>query len=257
MSPRLRVALLVLAAVVLLPGLWGVAAALPGFGSPVSPYGRAVNALLPTMRHVSNMVSAINFDVRGFDTVGEEFMLLAAVSGTVLLLRGGRGEDLADAGGRIGGRTVLPRSDAVVLVCRVCGPFTLIFGAYVALHATATPGGGFQGGVVVASGLLLIYLGEGYGRWRRLVRVPVLDALEGAGALLFVAAGLVPVAMGFAFLTNVLPFGTMKDMLSGGLMAVENAGVALAVAGGFGTVLLQFLKETRETASEAEDEAPG
>ena len=257
MSPTLRVLLLALAALVILPGFWQVATALPGFGTAASPYGQAVNALVPDLRHVSNMVSAINFDVRGFDTIGEEFMLLAAVAGTVLLLRGGRGEDRADGGGRIGGRAIVPRSEAVVLICRICGPFTFIFGVYVALHAMATPGGGFQGGVIIASSLLLIYLGEGYGRWRQLVREPVLDAVEGAGALLFVVAGIVPVAMGARFLTNVLPFGTLKDMLSGGLMLVENAGVTLAVAGGFGTVLLEFMEETRATASEIADEEQG
>ena len=257
MNPKLRVLLLALAALVILPGFWSVATALPGFGTAVSPYGQAVNALLPDLRQVSNMVSAINFDVRGFDTIGEEFMLLAAVAGTVLLLRGGRGEDRADGAGRIGGRAIVPRSDAVVLICRICGPFTFIFGIYVALHAMATPGGGFQGGVIIASSLLLIYLGEGYGRWRQLVRERVLDAVEGGGALLFAVAGLVPVAMGFRVLTNVLPFGTLKDMLSGGLMLVENAGVTLAVAGGFGTVLLEFMEETRATTSEIADEDQG
>ncbi|WP_237477839.1 MnhB domain-containing protein [Lichenibacterium dinghuense] len=250
MSPRLRLALLILAGLAILPGAAHVIGALPPFGHPVAVYGQSVNALLPELRHVSNMVTAINFDVRGFDTVGEEFMLLAAVAGTVLLLRGGRGEDRVDVGGRIGGRPVSPRSDAVVLLCRICGPFTFIFGVYVALHATVTPGGGFQGGVVIASALLLIYIGEGYGRWRQLVRVPVLDAVEGAGALLFVAAGLLPVAMGLAFLTNVLPLGTLGDMMSGGLMLVENAGVTLAVAGGFATVLIEFMEETRATDSE-------
>ena len=63
--------------------------------------------------------------------------------------------------------------------------------------------------------------------------------------------------MGARFLTNVLPFGTIKDMLSGGLMIVENAGVTLAVAGGFGTVLLEFMEETRATESEIEAEDQG
>ncbi len=255
MSPRLRAALLALAGLAVLPGVWRVAGALPPFGTPTSPYGQAVNALLPDLRHVSNMVSAVNFDVRGFDTVGEEFMLLAAVAGTVLLLRGGRGEDRADAGGHLPGRALAARADAVVLVCRFFGPLTLIFGLYVALHATTSPGGGFQGGVIVASGLLLVYLGEGYAAWRALVRVSMLDAIEGGGALLFVLVGLLPVTMGAAFLTNVLPLGTMKDMLSGGLMVVENAGVTLAVGGGFATVLVEFMEETRATASEIEDEA--
>jgi multicomponent Na+:H+ antiporter subunit B len=253
----MRKILLALAALVTLPGVWRVATALPGLGTAASPYGRAVNALLPDMRHVSNMVSAINFDVRGFDTIGEEFMLLAAVAGTVLLLRGGRGEDRADRGGRIGGRAVVPRSDAVVLIARIGGPFTFIFGVYVALHAMATPGGGFQGGVVIASSLLLIYLGEGYGRWRQLVREHVLDAVEGGGAFLFVVAGLIPVALGERFLANVLPYGTIKDMMSGGLMLVENAGVTLAVAGGFGTVLVEFMEETRATEAEIAAEERG
>ena len=55
----------------------------------------------------------------------------------------------------------------------------------------------------------------------------------------------------------MLPFGTIKDMMSGGLMIVENAGVTLAVAGGFGTVLLEFMEETRATASEVGGEDQG
>ena len=253
MSPRIRALLLALAAVAILPGLIRVAEALPPFGSPVSPYGQAVNALGPPLRHVANMVSAVNFDFRGFDTLGEEFMLLCAVAGTVLLLRGGRGEDTTGKAGRIPGRPLELRSESTVLVCRIFGPFTLIFGLYVTIHATATPGGGFQGGVIVASGLLMLYLGESYETWRRLVRSPVLDACEGGGALLFALAGLLPVCLGKAYLENVLPLGTIKDMLSGGLMLVENIGVAFAVAGGFATVMLEFLEETRAIEAEVEE----
>ena len=68
-----------------------------------------------------------------------------------------------------------------------------------------------------------------------------------------VAGGLLPVAMGRPFLENVLPFGTIKDMLSGGLMLVENAGVALAVAGGFTMLMVEFLEETRALVSEVEE----
>ena len=253
MRTRTRMILLVLAALAILPGGWRVAQSLPGFGTAASPYGEAINRLAPDLRHVANMVSAINFDIRGFDTVGEEYMLLCAVAGTVLLLRGARGEDRAGHAGRIAGRPLEHRSDATILICRVGGTFTLIFGGYIALHATATPGGGFQGGVVVATGLLMLYLGEGYERWRKLVRSPVLDACEGGGALLMVAGGLLPVALGRPFLENVLPFGTIKDMLSGGLMLVENAGVALAVAGGFTMLMVEFLEETRALVSEVEE----
>lgn len=43
------------------------------------------------------MVTAVNFDLRGFDTLGEEVMLLAAVVGTTVILRGARGEKTMDA----------------------------------------------------------------------------------------------------------------------------------------------------------------
>ena len=129
----------------------------------------------------------------------------------------------------------------------------MIFGLYLAIHSTATPGGGFQGGVILASGLLMLYLGESYETWRRIVRSPILDAIEGGGAFLYVLAGLLSVSLGKAFLENVLPLGTIKDMMSGGLMLVENAGVTLAVAGGFATVMLEFLEETRATEAEVDE----
>ena len=253
MSPRTRAILLGLAALAIFPGFLRVAQALPPFGSPVSPYGQAINALGPPLRHVANMVSAVNFDFRGFDTLGEEFMLLCAVAGTVLLLRGGRGEDMTGKAGRIPGRTIELRSDSTILICRIFGPFTAIFGFYLAIHSTATPGGGFQGGVILASGLLLLYLGESYGTWRRIVRSPILDVCEGGGALLYALAGLLPVCLGKAYLENVLPLGTIKDMLSGGLMLVENAGVTFAVAGGFATVMLEFMEETRAVEAEVDE----
>ena len=53
------------------------------------------------------------------------------------------------------------------------------------------------------------------------------------------------------FLENILPLGSFRDMLSGGLMLVENAGVGFAVAGGFGSLFLEFLEETRAVESES------
>jgi len=215
------------------------------------PYGDAINARAPVERHVSNMVSAINFDYRGFDTLGEEFMLLCAVTGTVVLLRGNRGEQLSARPGIVPGRPILPRSPAVVLICRLFAPAIVLFGIYVALHAMTTPGGGFQGGVIVASGLLLVFLGEGYNAWRRLARSPVLAACEGLGATAYALCGFASMLAGYPFLQNFLPFGTLRDVFSGGLMQIQNAGIAFAVAGGFATVLLEFLEETR--AIEPED----
>ena len=245
MTPRIRVMLLFASGIILLPAMLIVAIRIPTFGAHPQPYGDAINQDAPVQRHVSNMVSAVNFDYRGFDTVGEEFMLVTAVTGAVMLLRGARGESFSARPQEVPGRPVEPPSEAVVLICRTLLPLTLLFGVYVVLHATVTPGGGFQGGVIIASSFLLLYLGDGYRGWRDIVRSGLLHLLEGSGALVFILCGLVPMLLGHAFLENVLPFGQFRDMLSGGLMQIENAAVALAVAAGFCFLFLEFLEETR------------
>jgi multicomponent Na+:H+ antiporter subunit B len=245
MTPRVRLLLFLFACLCLLPAVIHVTRRMPTFGTHPLPYGDAINAAAPQQRHVTNMVSAVNFDYRGFDTLGEEFMLLCAVTGTTLLLRGSRGEQRAAQPGRVAGRPILPRSDAIVLICRLYGASTLLFGLYVALHAMTTPGGGFQGGVIIASGTILIYLGESYSGWRRLMPSHLLDACEGGGAALYALCGFASIAIGQPFLQNILPLGTAGDVFSGGLMLLENLGVTFAVAGGFAVLFLEFLEETR------------
>ncbi len=246
-----RIAFLVLALVILGPALWHVAVSMPPFGMPTEQYGATVNALLPAARRVTNMVAAVNFDVRGLDTVGEECMMVCAVTGAVVLLRGSRGEDLTSKAGRVSGRAVIIRADATVLICRIAATFTMLFGVYMVLHGTSTPGGGFQGGAIAGSSLILLYLGEGYPEWRSIVRSPALDAIEGGGAFLFVMAAAVPLMLGHAALENILPYGQPKDLFSGGLMVVANFAVGLSVAGSFGLLLLEFMEETRSPESDS------
>ncbi len=255
MSPRARLVLLILAFVVLAPAAVRLAGAMPTFGAHPLPYGDAINDLAPKERKVTNTVTAVNFDYRGFDTLGEEFMLLAAVTGTVVLLRGSRGEETASHPGQVPGRTIPPRTDAAILVSRVLAPLVFVFGIYVSIHATTTPGGGFQGGVITASSLLLVFLGGGYGGWRNLIKAQVLDICEGGGALLFAIMGFAALALGLPFASNYLPFGTLKSAWSGGTMFVDNIGVAFAVFGSFSLVFLEFMEETR--AYEPGDDEPG
>jgi len=256
MSLRVRVMVFALAVLCLLPAFAHVVLHMPTFGAHPLPYGDAINAAGTAERHVTNMISAVNFDYRGFDTLGEEFMLLCAVTGASILLRGGRGER-SEEPQQVPGRPVRARSDGVVLICRLMGSVTILFGLYVVAHAMTTPGGGFQGGVIVASGTLLVFLGEGYRGWRRLMRSELLDACEGTGATLYALCGFASMIMGLPFLQNMLPLGKIKDLFSGGLMVVENLGVGMAVAGGFAVLFLEFLEETRVEADGDEEESGG
>src|SRR5436190_15493261 len=92
MSPRGRRLLFLPAAAGLLAGLLAAVARLPAFGHYPGPYGFVLNGVGVTERHATNLVTAVNFDYRALDTLGEEFILFTATTGVVLLLRTMRGE---------------------------------------------------------------------------------------------------------------------------------------------------------------------
>ncbi len=243
MPPRLKLTLLAVAlpaaAAVLLWGMWG----LPHFGHYPGPYGAAINHLTVSEQHITDAVTAVNFDYRGVDTIGEEFILFAAVLSVAVLLRRIRDEDqprrVAEAQ-----RRLRSASDAVrVLALGAVGP-TLVLGIYVIAHGQITPGGGFQGGMILASGLLLVYLGGEYAAFRRLARPAFLEAAEAVGAGGFVAIGLSSLALGAHFLQNLLPLGTVGTIDSAGMVPIISALVGLEVGAGIVLVLAEFLEQT-------------
>ncbi|WP_187335131.1 MnhB domain-containing protein [Novosphingopyxis iocasae] len=257
MNAKARLSLLFIAFALLLPGIWSLAHALPPFGFPTELYGQAVNDIVPGLRHVANMITAVNFDVRGIDTVGEEMMLVGAVTGTVMLLRGSRGEDASDRADQKRGRPVIPRSDALVLMSRLSASIVMMFGIYIVAQGTETPGGGFQAGVLCATSFILIYLGDGYAGWRRLIPSPVMAFLEGTGGFVFVAAAAFPLFLGKAALENIIPTSDFRSMISGGMMILGNFAVTVAVAGSFGALMVEFMEETREPSEDDPAEGDG
>jgi multicomponent Na+:H+ antiporter subunit B len=245
MSATVRLGLFLFACLLLFPVIWRLVLAMPPFGAHPLPYADLINAAAPVERHVTNMVSAVNFDYRGFDTLGEETMLVCAVTGATILLRGQRGEQLGARPSQVENRPIPRRSEAMLLMGRLVAPLTVLFGLYVALHAMTTPGGGFQGGVIIASGLLLLFLAENYRGWRQLMPSWLFDGMEGLGVALYALSGFAAMPFGLPFLSNILPYGQPRSVFSGGLMIVENLGVALAVTGGFAVLMIEFLEETR------------
>src|ERR1700743_184692 len=85
-------------AAVLVHGLGG----LPAFGHFHGIDGITLNHVTVRQRHATDVITAINFDYRGLDTMGREFILFAASIGLVVLLRherAGRAASPADAAG--------------------------------------------------------------------------------------------------------------------------------------------------------------
>ena len=228
---------------------------LPGFGSYPGPYGLLINQLAPIQRHVTNAITAINFDYRGLDTLGEEFILFAAVTGVTLLLRTEQSET-HDGGEQAAaaGRPALPRSDLVAITAAPYFALMVLFGVYVALHAALTPGGGFQGGAVTGSACLLVYLTRSYGTFRRTLPKAPADFVEALGAAAYGLIGIGTLATGAAFLQNVLPLGTTGTLASSGTILVINLAVAVEVAAGFAVLAVEFVEEIRRPAPGDEKE---
>ena len=66
-------------------------------------------------------------------------------------------------------------------VCRLLVPFVQLFGLYVIMHGHSSPGGGFQGGVIIASSFILLAMGDGYDEVKRRFSLGALTATTSAG----------------------------------------------------------------------------
>jgi multicomponent Na+:H+ antiporter subunit B len=215
---------------------WAVAG-IPDFGHFQGRYGHLLNHVVVPERHMSNVVTAIVFDYRGFDTLGEEFILFAAVLGVVLLLRA-KARDRRRPSPRDVVHLALVRSVGVLAV-GIC----VLVGLWIVAFGFVTPGGGFQGGVAIASGAFLLYLATSYSDWRRFAREDVLDPLEALGAGGYVIVGLAALISGMPFLTNLLDPGATGTLESGGSAMFVNWAVALEVSAANLVLFTEFLEE--------------
>jgi multicomponent Na+:H+ antiporter subunit B len=223
--------------------LWGLHG-LPGFGRYPGPYGDVINRIAVGQTNATGVVSAINFEYRGFDTLGEEFILFAAAAGVAIVLRRLRGEQERSATDEAAGRDVPPTSDAVRQVALILTGPMLVVGWYLASHAQTSPSGGFQGGVVLATAFILIYLAGHFLAFERVSPVDVTDAVEAVGAAGFAAIGLAAVAMGLPFLTNFLGLGTIPGAVSSsGTIALISFFVGLEVAAAFVLIVSELLDQ--------------
>ena len=237
---------------VFLAGIAGLAACyvwaltgLPGFGNYPGPYGDILNHVAVAQTNATGVVSAINFEYRGFDTVGEEFILFITAVGVSTVLRHLRDEHEEPDGQEALTATGPESSDTVrQATILFIGP-VLVMGWYLGLHAQTSPSGGFQGGVVLATAFLLIYLAGQFLVFRRFSPVAIVDATGAIGAGGFAAVGVAAMLQGLPYLDNFLPLGTVPGAVSSsGTIALISFFVGLEVAAAFVLMVSELLAQT-------------
>jgi len=137
--------------------------------------------------------------------------------------------------------------DQVILrvVSKIAAPFILVFGFYVIAHGELSPGGGFQGGVVLASAFILYGLVFGLAELDAIVPRRVTDALTGAGVLLYLLVGLAGIFGDYRFLDYTpLRITGSESAESWGMTLVEY-GVGITVA----SVMITVYREVSQAGS--------
>ena len=243
MTPRGRLTIFLIGAIGLAL-LWVAAMVrLPGPAELRDRYLLAITGRTFAERNVTDTVTAVNFDYRGFDTVGEEFILFASVMGSLVLLRQADEKKSKPGPDAVSpGRDVGP-SDAMRLWILAMVAPKIAFGLYVVTHGQLSPGGGFQGGVILATAALIVYLGTNCQTFKRIMTHPMIEVAEAAGAGAFILVGMLAWCWGKPFLTNTLPLGKATELTSGGTIPIISAAVGVEVAAGFVLLLYAFLQE--------------
>lgn len=213
---------------------------LPAWGSYRGPYGDVISRVSVYERHATDAVNSINYDYRGFDTLGEEFILFSAVLGVMMLLRQEEGVSTRDAG-KVQDQLELSATVRATAIPTIL--FTVCFGFYIGLHGQLTPGGGFQAGVILASVPFLLYVCENTESFRRITSHTAVEVVEALGAGSYVLIGLAPLLAGIPFLTNFLPLGTTGDVFSSGTIALISACIGFEVTAAFLLVGYTYLEE--------------
>lgn len=156
----------------------------------------------------TNIVTSVVVSYRGFDTLGEVTVLfIAAIGLSAVLYR--KEEKLK--------KEVRKSSLILYTSCRFLFPLTLLLGAYIFIHGHLTPGGGFQGGAIIASGFLLVMLGCWEWGGINKSRFKITESLSG---LTFVIIGFLGFLYGGYFLLNYLPKGNPNELFSAGIIPI-------------------------------------
>lgn len=151
-------------------------------------------------------------------------------------------------------------STIIMTTVRVVAPFVLTLGLFVMFHGANSAGGGFQGGAIAGSVVLMLAFAFGIGPVRDWIHPGVLLGLMVAGVLTFVGVGVVTLAFGGNFLEyGVIPIYhasaysiELIELGIGAIVVSIITGLFFAIAGGMEAPEAEPEPAEEATATEGE-----
>lgn len=184
-------------------------------GSANPLVGNAINAAAPEQVGAANLVTAVVLGYRGFDTLLELTILFTAAMAAGWVL----GKPRPDARRDSDAGFVLQAAADLIF------PLLLVVGLYIILHGHLTPGGGFQGGVILALAFFIPLLARPGSR----IDHTLFSLIEGLAGAAFILIGLTAFMENKAFLTPLLGTGELGSLLSAGSLPLLYVAVGLKV----------------------------
>ncbi|MCD6482625.1 MAG: cation:proton antiporter [Candidatus Izimaplasma sp.] len=178
----------------------------------------------------ANTITAIVADYRSFDTLGEVTVLFVSSLGVALLLGGAKQKRL---------ELNFKPNFMLKVGSRALFGIILMTGVYIAIHGHLTPGGGFPGGTMIASSVLLLYLADDEFR----AKLRGFKMLESAAGSAYVLIGLAGLIFGGYFLVNLLDNGVLGNLLSAGMIPIIYVLIGLKVGSEISGIIDNFLTE--------------
>lgn len=180
----------------------------------------------------ANIVTSVVVTYRGLDTLGEVTILFAAAAVVGLLIHLNRNESTK----RKEGSELLKTGSDLLF------PLIILFGSYVFINGHLTPGGGFQGGAIIASGLVLTVLANP----NKKIGHGMLSFVESISGITYVALGILGLAIASGgFLNNrIISLGEYGTLFSAGLIPIIYTMIGLKVGSELSSVVITLNGET-------------
>jgi multicomponent Na+:H+ antiporter subunit B len=208
------------------------------------PLAEGYVRLVPQDLGAPNVITGILLTYRAFDTLGEVAVLFMVAAGVGLVLTAsGKASNAKASGARSSharnedAERKTPASEIVQNATQIMVPLIAIFAAYIIMNGHISAGGGFQGGAVIASAVLLLLLANP----SQALNAAFLSITESVAGVLFVCVGIAGLIFAGGFLDNrVLPLGEFGAFFSAGAIPVLSVLLGVKVGCELAVILDRF-----------------